>query len=148
MSYAKLNDGVIEFAPKNKDGIMNYNLAEDLLLEEGYKPVIESDKPQNARLYKISYSEDENNICEQIDYLETQQEFEKRQLNTELQYMIENLEREINDIDIKRIRAVCEPEIKDETTGETWLDYYNSQIITLRGQIQQLKERMNNDITN
>ena len=48
---------------------------------------------------------------------------------------------------MKRIRAICEPEIKDEETGETWLDYYNSQILSLREQIQQLKERINNDIT-
>ena len=37
MSYAKINDGVIEFAPKNKDGIMNYNLALELLEKDGYK---------------------------------------------------------------------------------------------------------------
>lgn len=61
---------------------------------------------------------------------------------------LQELNEELNNLDLKRIRAICEPEVKNEETGETWLDYYNSQILSLREQIQQLKERMNeNDIT-
>ena len=33
----------------------------------------------------------------------------------------------------------------DEKTGETWLEYYNSQIIALRLQKQELEERLKND---
>ena len=51
---------------------------------------------------------------------------------------------ELAELDNKRIRAVCEPSIKDKNTGKTWLDYYNSQIRILRGQIQELKERVKN----
>lgn len=35
-------------------------------------------------------------------------------------------------LDNKRIRAICEPSVKDEETGETWLEYYNSEIENLR----------------
>lgn len=45
---------------------------------------------------------------------------------------------QIDDLDKKRIRAVCEPSVKDETTGETWLDYYNSEIQKLREQLKEL----------
>jgi len=41
-------------------------------------------------------------------------------------------------LDEKRVRAMCEPEIKDEQTGETWLDYYNAQIVELRQELAEL----------
>ena len=42
------------------------------------------------------------------------------------------------EIDLKRIRAVCENEVKDESTGLTWLEYYNSQIKELRKYLETL----------
>lgn len=44
------------------------------------------------------------------------------------------IEAELAALDNKRIRAVCEPSVKDEETGETWLDYYNSEIAVLRAE--------------
>ncbi len=41
-------------------------------------------------------------------------------------------------LDDKRIRAICEPSVKDEETGETWLEYYNSEIEKLRIEYQSL----------
>lgn len=55
---------------------------------------------------------------------------------------IEEIYENLNTLDIKRIRAVCEDEIKDEKTGETWLDYYNSQIYDLRVELASLKEQL------
>ena len=43
---------------------------------------------------------------------------------------------EISELDIKRIRAVCEHSIKDESTGESWLDFYTSQIVALRSELE------------
>ena len=72
---------------------------------------------------------------------------EKQKEAEEIEKQINKINEELSELDIKRIRAICEPEIKDEETGETWLDYYNSQILSLREQIQQLKERIkDNDI--
>ena len=70
-------------------------------------------------------------------------ELEQKEINTEIQRLTE----EIDELDLKRIRAVCEPSLKNEEKGETWLDYYNSQIQEKRLQIQELTERINNDIT-
>ena len=65
-----------------------------------------------------------------------------------IEKQIEEINEELNGLDIKRIRAICEPSIKDEETGETWLDYYNAEIQSLRNQIQDLTERIKgNDIT-
>lgn len=43
---------------------------------------------------------------------------------------------QIQELDVKRIRAYCEPEVKDEETGETWLEHYNKEIQALRIQLQ------------
>ena len=73
-----------------------------------------------------------------------EQEVEKMQL----QYQIQELNESIAKLDLKRIRAICEPSLKNEETDETWLDYYNSQIQEKRLQIQELTERINQyDIT-
>lgn len=75
-------------------------------------------------------------------------DYENKQLKLKTEQQIQELNKQLNDLDIKRIRAICEPSIKDEETGETWLDYYNSEIQSLRNQIQDLTERIKgNDIT-
>jgi hypothetical protein len=45
----------------------------------------------------------------------------------------------LKELDEKRIRAICEPSIKDETSGETWLDYYNLQVQNLREELSNLQ---------
>ncbi|MCD8024159.1 MAG: hypothetical protein LUE64_01345 [Candidatus Gastranaerophilales bacterium] len=48
------------------------------------------------------------------------------------------IEQELSELDIKRIRAICESSIKDEFTGETWLDFYNKQVANLREELNKL----------
>lgn len=48
------------------------------------------------------------------------------------------LQTQLEELDIKRIRAVCEPELKDSESGETWLEYYTNQAKDLRIQIAAL----------
>lgn len=44
--YAKfINEDLIEIAPLNKNGIFNYNLNEEALKKDGYKKVVELEKP-------------------------------------------------------------------------------------------------------
>ena len=150
MRYVKIIDKyTIEDAPKNKDGIVNYNLDTELLLNDGYKPFVIAEYPDYSRLYKKCYTEDESNIYENIEYLETQAEANNRKITSVIKQEIEELSKQINALDIKRIRAICEPSIRDETTGETWLEYYNAQVLDLRNQISTLRERITpNDITN
>lgn len=46
-----------------------------------------------------------------------------------------NLQSQIDELDKKCIRAMREPSVKDELTGQTWLEFYNSQIQDLRAQL-------------
>ena len=128
MEYAKLVNGELEYAPTNKGSICNYNLAIDLILEDGYKQVIRSELPKDEdRPYNLIYSETDDKIFENIEYLESEEQYQERLKNQE----IEN--------------SILESEVMDEKTGETWLEYYNSQIIALRLQKQELEERLKND---
>jgi len=146
-NYAKLiSETEIEYAPINKDGILNYNRNIPQMKKDGYKPLIPAVLPSGKQKFVIEYTEDETSIRETIRYLETEEECEKRIQAEEINIQIEKLNTQINELDIKRIRAICEPSIKDETTGETWLDYYNSQVAQIRKNIQDLKGTIN-DIT-
>lgn len=45
---------------------------------------------------------------------------------------------QIAELDLKTIRPIREDGIKDEETGETWLEYYQSQITALRAEYDAL----------
>lgn len=45
---------------------------------------------------------------------------------------------QISELDQKRIRAISEPSLKDEVSGQTWLEYYTSQITALRNEFAAL----------
>lgn len=45
------------------------------------------------------------------------------------------LQEQIDALDAKSIRALREGGIKDEATGQTWIQYYTSQIAALRAEI-------------
>lgn len=48
------------------------------------------------------------------------------------------LQSEIEALDIKSIRALREGGVKDETSGQTWIQYYTSEIARLRTEISNL----------
>ncbi len=73
----------------------------------------------------------------------TDEEINKQKEEQEKNIKINDLKKEISDLDAKRIRAICEPAIKNNETGETWLDFYNSQIIYLRNQLTELTGETN-----
>ena len=58
----------------------------------------------------------------------------------EIEIRKSEITQELLELDSKRIRAICEPSVKDETTGETWLDYYNSEVERLRTELKELNE--------
>ena len=94
MKYAKLIDNKLEFAPRNKGSILNYDLDEALMTADGYKQFIECEKPQTDRYFHIEYNETKNKISENIIWDETPQEYEQR---IELEHKIQRNE----DIDNK-----------------------------------------------
>lgn len=67
--YAKfITETQIKYAPRNLGSICNYNLNEELLIEHGYKPLIEQTKPNKP--FRITYKETTENIEEVITLLE------------------------------------------------------------------------------
>lgn len=100
------------------------NISADILLEEGYNEFDESD----YALYLTGAKTFVNGIF--VDeptetYIADQSALKKF-----------NLQSQIDELDKKRIRAIAEPSLKDEST--TWLEYYTDQILNLRSQISTL----------
>lgn len=77
--YAKLNEGVLEFAPKNKGSIINYDLNVDLMIADGYKEFVQAEIPVTNRRFHIGYVETIDNITETVVYDETQEEADARE---------------------------------------------------------------------
>lgn len=72
-----------------------------------------------------------------IDVSETQ-EYQEKIAQQEKETTIADLKIQIEELDKRRIRAICESSIKDESTEQTWLEYYNLQVQELRNQINEL----------
>lgn len=65
--YVKfINEYYVEKAPNNKGSIINYNKNEELLLKDGYKKLIETEKPLDGTLFSIKYQELPKSIKEII----------------------------------------------------------------------------------
>jgi hypothetical protein len=91
----------------------------------------------------VEISEDDNSaMSEDSEYVYF---YKKKKFTKVLKAELEAIEKrkaeiqaELASLDTKRIRAVCEPSVKDESTGETWLEYYNSEIEKLRTEYNSL----------
>ncbi len=120
---------------------MKYIYVENGLLN-GVGEVYQIDK--NVINLEISEEIYENYVSEPFKYIYSGDKLIENPQYSELKQKKINKERkskiqqQIDELDKKRIRAICEDEIKDEKTGETWLDYYNAQIFQLRSEIQSL----------
>lgn len=60
--FAKLVNNILEFAPESKDGIINYNLDEDLMKADGYKEYVETEPP--AYPAEVYYEETDTQIIQ------------------------------------------------------------------------------------
>lgn len=133
MTYIYLNEEAQTFSypPINKDNICNYNLSLDLLKSDGYVDIDDNLISLLSQHKAIIKNKKIVNITGTDDYkskIATQEKTAK----------IADLNARIDAVDKKRIRAICEPSVKDETTGQTWLEYYNLQVQELRTQINEL----------
>lgn len=96
----------------------------------------------------MKYAEDDTAIYFLEDYEEIQNgeiinisntpEYQAKILAEQNERRKAELKTQISELDLKRIRAGFEPTIKDETTGETYLQYYTSQIIAIRNELDEL----------
>jgi len=132
--YAKNENGILVPPPQNKDNILNYNQNPSLFETDGYIDYTD----EEIALYNsgTGYLFDENNRI--IDITQTE-DYKSKIATAEKNEKINNLQLQISEFDRKRIRAICEPGVKDTSTSQTWLEYYNLQIQELRNQIAELE---------
>ena len=68
--YAKLiNETTIKFPPKNKGGVMNYDTNIPLLIEDGYKELVEAEK-EKGKSYQLTYKQTKTKIIETATEIE------------------------------------------------------------------------------
>lgn len=79
----------------------------------------------STALYALKQNEIMDNEIPIID-----PDYEEKQKAEEKKETIKKLTRQLEDIDKKRIRAVCEPSMKTES--QSWLDFYNEQALQIR----------------
>ena len=78
MKYCKFIDTThIEFPPVNKGSVINYDICEELLLQDGYKPFQEAEKP-TGNDYTITYQDTPTAVIE-IVTLPTPEEIAERE---------------------------------------------------------------------
>lgn len=128
--YLKEIDGVLTPAPSvytdENDVFPAFNQNIDLMLEKGFYAFDEGD----YALYKIGAKTFVNGTF--ID-----EPTEEYMFNQKLSIK-KNLQSQVEELDKKRIRAGFEPSVKDESTGQTWLEYYTRQIREIRTKISEL----------
>lgn len=125
MPIVRIKNNEFEYLPENTATVSNYNLNEELYTQDGFSEISQEliDGVNEGKL-KI-----ENNKI-----VDNSQEYNSKQKSIK----IADLQRQIDELDKKRIRAISEPQIKDIATGQTWLEYYTEQIVALRAEINNL----------
>lgn len=68
----------------------------------------------------------------------SEDEAKAKQLTIQNAIRLDEIQAELDELDIKRIRAIAEPSLKDEET--TWLEYYNTKISELRNEYAELSK--------
>ena len=93
-------------------------------------------KSLGMRELDVTESEIDNQwyLTEKLDT----EEYRTKLQTTQKEERIYEIKIELDELDKKRIRAICEPALKDGEAGETWLEYYNKQISDLRKELSEL----------
>lgn len=94
MKYVKyINEQTVEYPPKNKGDILNYNLDFEQLILDGYKELVEAPK-EEGKEYILSYVDTEEQVIEIATEVtpediahRREQQFNKEFFNTSLGYI-------------------------------------------------------------
>lgn len=65
-------------------------------------------------------------------------EYKEEQAIKAKQQRIDEIKAQLTELDQKRIRALCEPSTLTNESNQTWLEYYNNQVLQLREELQSL----------
>jgi len=89
-----------------------------------------------------NYLEDPLKYMFSNDKITENPDYESLKQKAYVKKQILEIQEKLDILDSKRIRAVCEDEIRNERTGETWLDYYNAQVYDLRIELKSLEAQL------
>ena len=107
----------------------DYKFAEDCLELSGLSQLEFNDKKE---MFKVK-----NRQLVDISKTKEYQSILAAKLKQKRKEEINNL---LIELDQKRVRAICEPEIKDQESGQTWLEFYTEQVQTLRVELATLEQ--------
>lgn len=102
MQYVKFISNVqVQEPPINKDGIINYNLNIEKLIEDGYKPFVPAEVPPETeiRMYHFEYQNNTNDIQEIVIYDETIEEAEERIERVEKERKTQEINEKISELE-------------------------------------------------
>lgn len=133
--YAKIENGQLITAYNGYNGIAGLADSIELCLENGF---VEYDESVISGIFAGTHQIINDEI---IDITETP-EYQAKILAEEKKLRKAEIQAQINELDLKRIRAGFEPAIRNEpigeSTGETYLEHYTNQIIILREELSNL----------
>jgi len=85
-----------------------------------------------------NYIEEPERYVYQAGKIVENPEYETLKQQRDIRCEISSLMLKLDELDKKRIRAICENSIKDEQGGQSWLDYYNEEVRITRNKITEL----------
>lgn len=89
MQYAKfINENQIEFAPKNKGAISNYNLSQELMTADGYKPLVVIEEPTEDKPL-VRYRDTKEQIEQYAEALSAREKNEQIRQQRQSRFRIE-----------------------------------------------------------
>lgn len=123
MNYYVENNGKIVLFDTDKEKIQNTLMfmpeLEGLEISETERPIVLSDDSS------------EFVWADTAEYL-------SEELAKAKQQRIDEIKAQLTELDQKRIRALCEPSTLTNESNQTWLEYYNNQVLQLREELQSL----------
>lgn len=133
--YAKIENGQLITAYNGYNGITGLADSAELCLENGF---LAYDEAEISGVFAGTHQIVNEEI---IDITETP-EYQAKILAEQNELRKAEIKAQINELDLKRIRAGFEPAIRNEptgeSTGETYLEHYTNQIIILREELSGL----------
>ena len=106
------------------DFVVEHNHNNGLLIEE-----------TETAVYALEPNEQWN---EETQQPEINPDYEQEQAIKAKQQRIDEIKAQLTALDQKRIRALCEPSTLTNESNQTWLEYYNNQVLQLREELQSL----------
>lgn len=75
--------------------------------------------------------------CSEFIWADTAEYLQEQAIKAK-QQRIDEIKAQLTELDQKRIRALCEPSTLTNESNQTWLEYYNNQVLQLREELQSL----------